>query len=318
MHLRRQGERGLYLEELQRVFEPARHGAHLDEAQWPSPILSRLCADALEAGISIRYVSLLIEQRDLLPESPDQLRWPWAIRIFTLGRFSLVKAGQPVQFTGKTPRKPLEMLQILIALGGRDVDVSLVMQALWPEHQSRDMRKLFDNTVLRLRVMLDHRDAVSLRNGKLSLDLSHCWVDAWAFDRLVGRICGDEQVSLELVRDARQLYQGHFLQREADQPWLMSYRDRLRGRFHRLVLAEGDSLEALGQWAAAARVYEHALEIDNLTEALYQRLMLCRLVLGEYAETLCVYRRCRELLSVVLGVKPSEETEAIRRQIEGV
>jgi LuxR family maltose regulon positive regulatory protein len=317
MRLRRQGERGRYLEVLHGVFEPARHGDHLDAAQWPAPMLSRLCADALQAGIATVYVSRLIEQRDLLPDSPDQLRWPWTLRVFTLGRFSLVKSGQQVTFTGKTPRKPLEMLQVLIALGGREVDVSLVMQALWPEDPNRDLRKLFDNTVLRLRQLLDHRDTVSLRNGKLSLDLNHCWVDAWAFDRLVGRICGDEQVSLELVRDARQLYQGHFLQREAEQPWLMSYRDRLRGRFHRLVLADGNNLEALGQWAAAASVYEHALEVDNLTEALYQRLMLCRLALGEHAETLCVYRRCRDLLSVVLGVKPTEETEGIRRQLEG-
>jgi DNA-binding SARP family transcriptional activator len=33
---------------------------------------------------------------------------------------------------------------------------------------------------------------------------------------------------------------------------------------------------------------------------------------GEPAEALNVYRRCRHMLSVVLGAKPSAETEAIR------
>ena len=43
-----------------------------------------------------------------------------------------------------------------------------------------------------------------------------------------------------------------------------------------------------------------------------RRLMVCYRELGEPAEALNVYRRCREMLSIVLGVKPSPETEAIR------
>jgi DNA-binding SARP family transcriptional activator len=34
--------------------------------------------------------------------------------------------------------------------------------------------------------------------------------------------------------------------------------------------------------------------------------------LGEAAEALKVYRRCRDMLSIVLGLSPSPETEAIR------
>jgi LuxR family maltose regulon positive regulatory protein len=318
LQLQPQDERGPYQAELRRVFDPAHQGAHLDEAQWPAPMLSRLCADALHAGIEIGYVSGLIAQRDLHPHRPDLLLWPWPLRVYTLGRFSLVRAGEAVTFAGKSPRKPLEMLQVLIALGGRDVDVWLVMHALWPEDRSSDLRKLFDNTLLRLRLMLGLKDAVSLRNGKLSLDLNHCWVDAWAFDRLVGRVCVDDKFAPERVRDARQLYQGHFLQREAGQLWLVSYRERLRARYHRLVLADGARLEALEDWEGAAQVYGQALEIDSLTELLHRRLMHCHLALGEFAEALCVYRRCSDLLSIGLGVQPSQATEAIRRQIENV
>jgi len=36
---------------------------------------------------------------------------------------------------------------------------------------------------------------------------------------------------------------------------------------------------------------------------------------GNHAEALGAYRRCRELLSVVLGLKPSAETEALQRRL---
>ncbi len=36
---------------------------------------------------------------------------------------------------------------------------------------------------------------------------------------------------------------------------------------------------------------------------------------GDRAEALVAFRRCRELLSVVLGLKPSAETERLYRDI---
>ena len=36
---------------------------------------------------------------------------------------------------------------------------------------------------------------------------------------------------------------------------------------------------------------------------------------GNQAEAINAYRRCRELLSIVLGVKPSAETETLHREI---
>jgi DNA-binding SARP family transcriptional activator len=36
---------------------------------------------------------------------------------------------------------------------------------------------------------------------------------------------------------------------------------------------------------------------------------------GHHADALGAYRRCRELLSVVLGLNPSAETEALQRKL---
>lgn len=247
-------------------------------------------------------------------ESPRLPQRP--IHVFTLGRFSLVKNGVPLSFTGKSPRKPLELLQALIALGGRDVHISLLMGAVWPDEGSSDQRKLFDNTLHRLRKILGDVDALALGNGKLTLDARHCWVDAWAFDLLAGELLRNSPTVNCRAGEILQLYRGHFLDRELAAPWLIRYRNRLRIRFERLVLTYGAILETAGEWWMAAEMYRCALEVDNIVEHFYRRLMACHLQQGEHAESLRVYRRCREMLSIVLGVKPSAETEALRRRIE--
>jgi hypothetical protein len=46
--------------------------------------------------------------------------------------------------------------------------------------------------------------------------------------------------------------------------------------------------------------------------------MVCQRELGDPAGALTTYRRCRELLSIVLARKPAPETEAIRATLDRV
>ena len=96
----------------------------------------------------------------------------------------------------------------------------------------------------------------------------------------------------------------------AEDPWLAQPRDTLRARFVRALLQLGEALEAAGAWPAAIDVYRRGLEADNLAEPFYRGLMRSLAATGHHADALGAYRRCRELLSVVLGLKPSAETEA--------
>ena len=61
----------------------------------------------------------------------------------------------------------------------------------------------------------------------------------------------------------------------------------------------------------------HAAKLiwDNLAESVYRRLMVCQRESGDPAGALTTYRRCRELLSIVLSRPPSPETEAIRQTL---
>lgn len=70
-----------------------------------------------------------------------------------------------------------------------------------------------------------------------------------------------------------------------------------------------------GEWRRASELYRRGLEQDNLAEELYRRLMICHHARGDLGEAVNVYRRCREMLWIVLGVPPAHETEALYRSL---
>ena len=41
--------------------------------------------------------------------------------------------GESLGFKGRPPKKPLELLQVVIALGGADVSIAGILDALWEE-----------------------------------------------------------------------------------------------------------------------------------------------------------------------------------------
>lgn len=61
--------------------------------------------------------------------------------------------------------------------------------------------------------------------------------------------------------------------------------------------------------------YQKGLEVDDLAEEFYQRLMTCLQRLGRRPEALTVYNRCRNTLSTALGVEPSIRTAAIYKSL---
>jgi DNA-binding SARP family transcriptional activator len=77
----------------------------------------------------------------------------------------------------------------------------------------------------------------------------------------------------------------------------------------------GQKLERAGDFASAVDVYRRGLEADNLAESLYRGLMRALAARGDRAEAMNAFRRCRELLSIVLGVKPSAETDRLYQDI---
>jgi adenylate cyclase len=245
------------------------------------------------------------------------------LKVYGLGRFELQVTGEPLALSRKAQKKPLDLLRVLIAFGGVRVETATLMELLWPDAEGDAAKVSFDSNLYRLRKLVGIDDALTLNEGKLSLDRAKCWVDVWAFEELAAR-CESEaseaaQLTAEqlsaLAKELLRLYAGHFLEKESQEAWAITARDKLKAKFVRSVTLLGARLEQSKQWDQAISLYSHALELDNLSEPLYRRLMICHREQGEPAEALNVYRRCRDMLSIVLGMKPSAETESVRHTL---
>src|SRR6266542_2158316 len=280
-----------------------------------------MCALALDRGVETEFVRRIIAVNRLAPPPNASGRWPWPVQIATLGRFELRRDGEPIGLHGKAQKKPLELLKALIAGGGRAVDKARLADFLWPDADG-DAAAL-EMTISRLRKLLGRAETLRSEDGKLGLDSERVWIDVWSFDRAVDELHvalhgePDEAQIAGLVDTLVTLYRGAFLDTESPQRWMLAARNRWQNRFLRSLADSGRWWERGERWAEAIALYERGIEADTLAEELYRRLMHCHLALGQHADAARVYRRCREMLSVQLGIVPSAETEALFRSIYG-
>ena len=113
------------------------------------------------------------------------------------------------------------------------------------------------------------------------------------------------------------LYRGHLLDND-EEAWILPLRESVRARFHRSVRILGDRLDAEERHADAQHLYERLIELDPLAEEFYRRAISSLVRQGRVAEAMDVYRRCRDMLSVVLGVAPGEETQQMFRELQTI
>jgi DNA-binding SARP family transcriptional activator len=98
---------------------------------------------------------------------------------------------------------------------------------------------------------------------------------------------------------------------------MLSRRERLRAKYVRGIESLGSYWEARDEVKMAVKCYEKGLEVDDLAEEFYQRLMLCYRRLGHRAKALAVYHRCSSVLQARLGLEPSAETRSILKALSG-
>jgi len=161
---------------------------YLNTVRWCSQIMVRLLCHALEEGIEIGYVKHLIRARGLSPDTPEIEQWPWPVKLYSLGRFSVVIDNTPLKTSGKAQAKPLELLKALIAYGGREVASALLAAQIWPDIEGDAAQNALDTTLHRLRKLLRQEDAIIVHQARLSLNPAKVWVDVWAFERLANRL----------------------------------------------------------------------------------------------------------------------------------
>ncbi|HEX5048092.1 MAG TPA: bacterial transcriptional activator domain-containing protein, partial [Gammaproteobacteria bacterium] len=314
------GAQGELLATLGEAFGTARRSGFVHCLIWIPPLMSRLCAAALAAGIETEHVERLIRVRGLPPPAPDTEIWPWRLRIFTLGRFDVVIDGKRLGFSGKAQRRPLDLLKLLIALGGRKVAVDRLTAMLWPNAEGDAAHRAFKVSLHRLRRLLGV-EVLHVESGEVTLDPQCTSVDVWTFERWFGeasargRAAGETgATATDTVDRVLSLYHGPFLAGDA-RDWALGARERLRSKYVRGVMLAGDALESRGDDSHAGILYERGIDAEPAAEEIYARLMRCYRRLGRPADALAVYRRCEAMLAALVGTKPSRAVRSLYEEM---
>lgn len=299
---------------LQRLMSVSRRRGLANFSWWRSRVMAGIYAQALLHGFETDYVQEVIRRRGLVPENGIEMdAWPWPIRVYCLGRFSLVRQGTPVASPGKAQKRPLELLKALIALGGRDVSEPQLMEALWPDSEGDMAKQSLKSTVHRLRKMLGN-EALLWSDSKLSLDARYCWVDVWSLERFLNSALhtqtDDAAILEQMLTRVDKYYPGAFLQGE-DIGYVLGLRERLRSKILRLLTQTAARFYAANNHEQAMLAYQKGLEIEALAEAFHQGIMQCQQALGRTADALATYEHYRQLIRTSLGVEPSAEIAAI-------
>jgi LuxR family maltose regulon positive regulatory protein len=324
----RSGDEGRVVQALARAMPLGRAHGYVNTWMWSPAAMAHLAVSALDAEIEVDYVQRLVRERTLVPaEAPVEIEaWPWPVKVFTLGRFEVLTRERPVAFTGKAQRKPLALLQALIALGGRRVREDRLTELLWPHADGDAAHQALSTTLHRLRRLLGNERALIRHDSTITLAPEQCWVDLWAVERLLAR--AESAISRSPVRDHEWaaslrwtdrtmiLYRGDFLSGDASLPMAATVGERLRDRVLRQLRKLGQLWESMRDWEEAALCYERAVTINECAEEFYRRLMVAYLRLDRRGDAILAYQRCRKSLRTVLGIAPSTETEALRRSIQ--
>lgn len=220
------------------------------------------------------------------------------VQLRVLGAFEISIDGVHVP-EAAFERRPALALVKLLALNQRRLHREVVIDALWPDAMLDEASPRLHQAASYARKALGDKAAIVLRDNNVLL-----WPDAEvSVDLEAFELAADLAYSgsVEEAVAAAELYGGDLLPLDPYEDWVGERRDRLRLRF----------LEAL----RAARDWDILLQHEPADEEAHLALMRRFVGEGQRLATLRQFERLERALHEELGVTPSEEALAIRREV---
>ena len=199
---------------------------------------------------------------------------------------------------------------------GRDELTSVV----WSDAQPREIDAALSAILSKLRsalkkVGLVSSDCIGVRSGAIQMRLPpDAWIDvehaANSIDEAEGALrAGDSRRAWGDANAAVIIGRRPFLADE-EGPWIETRRAKLRSLVVRGLHVLSQISAMNGENALAIQHAADIIELEPFRETGYRHLMRLHAQMGNRAEALRVFGKCRELLREELGADPSQETEA--------
>ena len=293
---------------------------------WHPTQLARVCATALQHGIEVDYVREFITRRSLqpVPQSIEISEWPWPYRVTTFGEQRIEKCDRMKLNGLKNDSRPLRLLMVLVAKGGRDVPMNEVAEVLWPHVDKEYGTKSMTINLHRLRRLFNNDDSLILREGRLSLNDKLIWLDTWAMEHqlvniestitMPGYVPGKTGIK-DMFDRLMNIYQGAFLNEDEEYTCYITARNHYRAEFIRGINLLVDTIIEYNVPLLVPELYNQCLQKDPLAEGIYRRLLFWYLDANRHADALDTYDRCRVAMGRSGLRSPSAEMQSIYKQL---
>lgn len=238
------------------------------------------------------------------------------LRVRLLGGFEVWRGGQRLPPTAWRRRRDRHLFAYLL-IAREPVLREAVLEALWPnlspESARASLNVAWSNVKRALGADGAEDGVLRLERGRYGIRRGAVVTDVEEFDGHVAAAARarDPQAALAALEAAAGLYRGHLLPDEANEPWTLVERERLRLAHLTVLERLAEARAALGQVAEAEARLREVLRLDPWREEIYRRLMRLLAADGRRAEALRLYHECVAALRRELAVEPSRETVAL-------
>jgi DNA-binding SARP family transcriptional activator/Tfp pilus assembly protein PilF len=217
------------------------------------------------------------------------------LRIQSLGRFRLVRDGEPVPTTAWQSKKARDLLKILVARRGRATTRDTFFELLWPDDDPEPLGNRLSVALATVRSVLDPDKRnpaeyfVPADKGSIALDLDHLELDVEAFlveAAAAARLArsGDVAGARSRLEAAEALYGGDFLEEDPYEDWAVSLREEAQATYISIARSLAQTAAADGDADGATRYYLRILERDAYDEGAHLGLVAALVAAGRHGE----------------------------------
>jgi SARP family transcriptional regulator, regulator of embCAB operon len=247
------------------------------------------------------------------------------LRIYLTGRISIEHGSNLLEERELSGRQGRLAFAFLVTERHAPVTRDRLMSIVWPDTAPREPDVALSAILSKLRtalkkVGLSTLGCVEVQSGTVQVRLpSDAWIDveeaANFIDEGEGALrAGDARRAWSRANVVVTVARRPFLADE-EAPWIEARRASLRSLLVRGLHGLSRISAMNGEPALAIQYAAEVVALEPFLETGYRHLMQLHAHMGNRAEALRVFGKCRELLREELGADPSQETEALFLEI---
>lgn len=234
------------------------------------------------------------------------------LQIRFLGRFDVRVEGKPLAISTRAAQS---LFAFLVLNSGTLHRREKLAGLLWPDTSDENARRSLRQELWRLRKALaaqstDEANALSADELTVSfLPRADFWFDVQELEQA---LAPDVPLNERINRVA--VFQGELLPGFYED-WVLLEREHVQAVYETQMRELLEHLIAGQHWQSAVGWAEKWIAFGQTPESAYRALMLTYAMLGDRAQCVAAYERCKTALAKDLNVEPSPETQALYEEL---